>query len=104
MYYALRLCDPNRQSLYIGYAFVKSAVRLRIPRSLIDQLNKVIEQRVLVIHVERQYAVKESRNIVEIVFAYFFAAVAVADKQANIAQGLTWIRESWDIAAFDNAS
>ena len=55
------------------------------------------------IHVEGQYAVKESRHVVEVVFAYFFAPVAVAYKQANIAQRLTGIRESWDIAAFDNA-
>jgi hypothetical protein len=103
MHYALRLSDPYSQRFDIGYAFVNCAVRLRIPHSLIEQVNKVIEQGILVIHVECQYAVKESRHVVEIIFPYFFAAVAVANKQANVAQGLAWVGEAWDIAALDNA-
>ena len=43
-------------------------------------VNKVIEKCVLVFNVERQYAVKESRHVVEIIFAYFLATVAVAHK------------------------
>src|SRR5260370_34372466 len=103
MHYALRLRYPNRKRFDIGYTFVKCAIRLRIPHSLIERVKEVVKECVLVIHVEGQYAVKESRHVVEVVFAYFFAPVAVAYKQANIAQRLTGIRESWDIAAFDNA-
>src|SRR5438132_9302580 len=104
MHYALRFSDPYCQRFDIGYAFVKCAIRLCIPHSLIEQVNEVVKERVLVIHVEGQYAVKESRYVVEIFFAYFFAAVAVTNKQADIAQRLTGIAESWDIAAFDNTS
>ena len=48
-------------------------------KGLIEQVNKVIEQRVLVLNVERQYAVKKPRHVVEIIFPHFFAAVAVSD-------------------------
>src|SRR5438067_6513256 len=54
-------------------------------------------------HIEGQYAIKESRHVVEVVFAYFFAAIAVTNKQANIAQGLTRVGEPWHVAAFDYA-
>src|SRR5438309_6709132 len=98
MHYALRLGDPNRERFDIGYAFVKGAIGFRIPHSLLEQVNEVVKECVLVIHVEGQYAVKESRHVVEIFFPYFFAAVAVAYKQASITQGLTRVGESGDIA------
>src|SRR5438132_9962002 len=103
MYYALRFGDPNRQRFDISDSLVKRAVSFRIPHGLIEQVNEVVKERVLVVHVEGQHAVKESRHVVEIFFAYFFAPVAVAYKQTNIAQGLSWVGESWNITAFDNA-
>src|SRR5438128_102791 len=80
MYDALRLCDPNRQRLDIGYAFVKCPVSFCVTDSLIEQINEVVKQRVLLINVECQYSVKESRHVVELFFAYSFAPFAIADR------------------------
>src|ERR1051326_3255934 len=100
---ARRFGDSYCQRFDIGYAFVKGAISFRIPDGLLEQIYKMIEECVLVINVERQYAVKESRHVVKIFFPHFFASVAVSDKQANIPQRLTRVRESWDIAVFDYA-
>jgi hypothetical protein len=70
----------------------------------IEQVNKMIEQRVLVFNVERQYAVTKPRHVVKIIFPHFFAAVSIPHEQSDITQGLTRIADSWDIAALDNAA
>ena len=80
MYYALRLRDPNRQSFDVGYSLVKCAVSLCVTNGLIEQVREVVKQCVLVLNVECQDAVKEPRHVVEILFPYFFAAVAVTNK------------------------
>src|SRR5258707_2608610 len=98
MHYSLRFGDPNRQRFDIRHSFVKWAIRLRIPHSLIEQVNEVVKECVLVIHVEGQYTVKESRHVVEVVFACFFASVTVAYKQTNVTQRLTPLGESWNLS------
>src|SRR5258708_29613335 len=104
MHYALRFGDADCQRLYVGHSLVKGAISFGIAHGLIEQVNEVIEQRILVVNVEGQYSVKESRHVVQILFPHFLASVAVTNKEANIAQGLTRLAESWDIAAFDDPS
>src|ERR1043165_8517268 len=103
MHYARRLCNPNRERFYVGDSLVKGAVGFSKTHGLIKQIREVVKQCVLLLNVERQYAIEKSRHVVEIVLPHFFAPVAVPNEQTYVAQCLTWVSESKHIPAFDNS-
>src|ERR1044071_1175410 len=101
MHYARRLCNPNRERLYIGDSFIKSAISFGVSHRLIKQLREMVKQCVLLLNVQRQYAIEKSRHVVEIILPYFFDSVTVANKQTYVTQSLTRVSESRHVAAFD---
>src|ERR1043165_664222 len=101
MHYARRLCNPNRKRFHVGNPFIKSSVCFGVSHCLIKQISEVVKQSVLLLNIERQYAIEKSRHVVKIVFPYFFAPVAVPNEQTYVAQCLTWVSKSRHIPAFD---
>src|ERR1041384_839429 len=67
----------NREGLYIGHSFVEGAICLSVTYCLFEQVDKVIEEGVLLFYVESQDAVEKAREVKEILFADFFATVSV---------------------------
>src|ERR1051325_3645942 len=101
MNHARRLCNPNRERFYVSDCLVKSAVRFGVSHGLIKQIREVVKQSVLLLNVQRQYAIEKSRHVVEIILPYFFDSITVANKQTYVAQSLTRVSESRHVAAFD---
>jgi hypothetical protein len=77
MYYSRRTGNPHRKRFNVLYSLIKRPLSFSVPDSLIEDVTKSIEDKILSRNIKGQYSIKKAWHIVEVLLADGLCTVLV---------------------------
>src|SRR5437016_13986696 len=84
---ARRLRDPNSKCFDVSHTSIKRAIGFGVADGLIKDFREVVEQSILLLDLQSEYAIQEARDIALVFFAHDFLTVPDYE-QPDVAQRL----------------